>query len=273
MELTARSRFTIWPLRQPFDSAAPSAAEFHAAVVIQLANQRAGLRAADIERHNVPFFSGQIRRSLAQDSVSLLCRKCFPGAICRQRWLRSALAAGATCSGAADLRVGIHHRFPVEIADPPTRRGPPSRATARYSQSTTDTSRRNRRRQNARESAHRTCPQEHRAREARRKHQPSCNPVIVARRSCTSERSTSLTLIHGTRVRGIHLLREAVEKLHARFAVVARHIRINSGDHRKMKIAFDRTLQNHSVRVHQRQIRCPGANMRWECARRHPLRS
>ncbi len=38
--------------------------EFHAAVIILLAHQRARFRAADIERHNVPFFSGQIRRSL-----------------------------------------------------------------------------------------------------------------------------------------------------------------------------------------------------------------
>ena len=39
--------------------------EFHAAVLILFPHQRARLRAADVERHNVPFFPGQVRRSLA----------------------------------------------------------------------------------------------------------------------------------------------------------------------------------------------------------------
>ena len=34
--------------------------ELHAAVIIQFADQRAGFRAADVERHNVPFFFRQI---------------------------------------------------------------------------------------------------------------------------------------------------------------------------------------------------------------------
>src|SRR5579863_7564944 len=74
IELTARTRFTIWPLRQPFDSAAPTAAkrtvreveihelafapalrfgrgergEAHAAEFVELADQRAGFGAADV---------------------------------------------------------------------------------------------------------------------------------------------------------------------------------------------------------------------------------
>ena len=77
IELTARSRFTICPLRQPFDSAAPSAANFTAAVVVLLADQGARLRAADIERHNVAFLFCQAVAP-CKDSVSLFCRDAFP---------------------------------------------------------------------------------------------------------------------------------------------------------------------------------------------------
>ena len=61
IELTARSRFTIWPLRQPFDSAAPSAANL--TPLASSSNspiKRARLRAADVQRHNVPFLLRQI---------------------------------------------------------------------------------------------------------------------------------------------------------------------------------------------------------------------
>ncbi len=60
IELTARSRLTIWPLRQPFDSAAPSAANFTPPSFVQFADQRAGFGAADVERYDVPFFLRQI---------------------------------------------------------------------------------------------------------------------------------------------------------------------------------------------------------------------
>ncbi len=87
IELTARSRFTIWPLRQPFDSAAPSAANFTPPSSSMFADQRARLRAADIERHNVPFFLGQIPaplRCIAPSSRTVISMIASPRACARE---------------------------------------------------------------------------------------------------------------------------------------------------------------------------------------------
>ena len=57
IELTAKSKLTIWPLRQPFDSAAPSATNFTAPNLLSgSAIDGAGFRAADVEGYDLAVF-------------------------------------------------------------------------------------------------------------------------------------------------------------------------------------------------------------------------
>ncbi len=71
-------------------------------------------------------------------------------------------------------------------------------------------------------------------------------------------------LIERAGVRRFNLLREAREKLHALLAVFERRVRADSSHHRKMKIALDRTIQDHAVHIHQRHI----VRFAHECHRR-----
>src|ERR1700691_1566763 len=61
-------------------------------------------------------------------------------------------------------------------------------------------------------------------------------------------------LFHGAAVRRFHLLREPGKHLHAQLTIFDGHVRADSGDHWKMEIRFQRTIEDHTVGVHQSKI-------------------
>ena len=55
-------------------------------------------------------------------------------------------------------------------------------------------------------------------------------------------------------MRGLNLLDESGEELHALFALVDWHLGVDATHHRKMKIPFQRPLENHSVRIDEAHL-------------------
>src|SRR5580692_13186966 len=132
IELTASSRFTIWPLRQPFDSAAPSAANFAppsssispiSAQVFVLPTSSATTYRSFFANSAAPCFPARLTaarlhqfpyRMLLVPMLRHLLRRFRCGLPLRRR-RRSSLARlvrGILQRGARIL--GIHHRFPAE---------------------------------------------------------------------------------------------------------------------------------------------------------------
>ena len=114
--------------------------ELHAAVVIQLADQRAGFRAADIQRHDMPFFLGQIPapflrcyrllRTSPLPQMLLRVRTCVARSFAPALATARSVAARVPPPGLADSRDCAPAAFPDSpplrrrIANPPTPRGP-----------------------------------------------------------------------------------------------------------------------------------------------------
>ena len=252
IELTARSRFTIWPLRQPFDSAAPSAANFTPPCRRHPARQSA--RRFSCCRCRAPLYAG-----LSWSNQKLLKSGCTDQS-------RSPRRMRCRLLGRAALRheslVGIHHclaaKAQIHRLDASRLRAPlPDIFNQRLilgAKIAVAKMHENR-------SVAPNCPLVPRSiSEASR----GTAAVLQIRkswraRSCTSETSTSLTRSMAPGCAESICCDKSREKLHACLAIVKRHIRVDSGDHRKMKIAFERPVQNHSVRVHQAPCRCPRA--------------
>ncbi len=92
-------------------------------------------------------------------------------------------------------------------------------------------------------------------------------PASVARTSCASEKSTSLTcsLAPGC-ARSISFM-NSTNRRHALLAIGKRHGVVKAADHRKMEIAFQRPFQNALPRRPRAAIRCRCAGRRRACAR------
>src|SRR6202453_766351 len=246
IELTARSRFTIWPLRQPFDSAAPKAANF--------TPPSSPSSPISAQVFVLPMSSATICRSFfvksAPYNFARLCplSRLFPRNLvcCMNRFRRGFRWRGRPRSNLLRHRsVRIHDCFPVEAQIhrfyAPCFRAPLS--------------------------------------EVIQQGLILCFEIVVAKmhenkRICllpagstfaiqTGDRGAQVThvrkvhfayLFHRSGPRGFHLLSESGKELHAPLALVRRHILADAGDHRKMKTRLQRPFKNNAMNIHERQI-------------------
>ena len=228
IEADRESRLTIWPLRQPFDSAAPMAANF---TLRRLPVRRSG-RTFSCCRHPAPprtDLSSSMRCSFTLQNTAA-------NALSRVLGQPPLLRCAAALS--APLR-------PLHVARPPACPGsPPPAVEAQVHRLDAPGGR-------APLAAYSRCSvsilrfeigiakvHQDRARSSRpsigvpagsaAESVPRCKPVSVARKSCASERSTSLTCSTAPARADSNLLHESGEELHALFAIVARHVRSRS---------------------------------------------
>ncbi len=198
IELTARSRLTICPLRQPFDSAAPSAANFTL--------PSSSISPISAQVFVLPISSATTCRSFFANALLLTLQETSCESLSRvlgasRRMLRGDGRALRRRYGPLhDLRdrrrVRVHHRFAVEAQvhrlHAPGRRAPladivEQRLILRFEVAVAEMN------QDGRVRIAPACQRTNQNRQLAASAPPVCRPVSVARKSCASDRSTSLT--------------------------------------------------------------------------------
>src|ERR1700722_11107950 len=258
MELTARSRFTIWPLRQPFDSAAPSAANRTppsssssptSAQVLALPMSSATMCRSFFVKSAAPWFP-------AVSMLPVLICKMRPVALARMPgrffWRRAMRGLGRRRArrfvpSLGDQRaIRIHHRFSVETQingfDAASFGAPVTIVLQHGVKAILEIA----------------VAEMHDDRGIR------FGPLIIRRAvegAATLQIGNGGAQIFGLgQVHFAHFFHrpsaglfrtdgKAGEKLHAFFAIIERHGSVQSGDHRTMKVALRGARQDHAVDV------------------------
>src|SRR5580704_3307832 len=268
IELTASSRFTIWPLRQPFDSAAPSAANF--------APPSSSISPISAQVFVLPTSSATTYRSFFANSAA----PCFPARLTAARLPRFPYQMFLVPMLRHFLR-RFRRRLPRGRGNS-TVRGcmrrsllPSTRVFRIHNRLAAESQ------VHGLHSSRRSAPLpdivEQRAvlgfeiAVAEMDQQRSFRLAPIAARHAARQTSTGeprksraqilgvgeihfAHLLRRSRMRGLNLLDESREEPQTLFALVDRHFRADAAHHRKMKIAFQRPLQNHSIGIDKARL-------------------
>src|SRR5277367_2752249 len=268
MELTARSRFTIWPLRQPFDPAAPKAAKrtppsssisATSAQVLALPMSSATMCRSFFVKSDTPWFPFCFDAATSDSPIPIRrfqfvrCAVVLARVFSRLFWRRAMRrlrdgGAGRFVTGLRDQRaIRIHDGFAVETqihGFDAAGFGPPFADIVEHGEEFVF------------EIAVAEMDDDGRV--------GLSGPLIVSgavQGTATLQVGNGGAQIfrfgqvdfadffHGAGARSFRADSETGKKFHAFFAIFERHAQVHSGDDRKMKIAFQRARKDHAVGV------------------------